>query len=169
MIFANILKLKMAGNCFWVTIPRSVEGGRLPCPTAKSWLFYCISISEHFVISSTITYSSSRGLLSRTSLTLFLTTVLLNLKVGCFSLLCSFLICVHLEDVPVLHLLTQQGTLRLTYQNKVGMNPNWGIKYNTREYVLRILFALFTNDKCCWYTFVFDVNYWNECYILLNF
>ena len=114
MIFANILKLKMAGNCFWVTIPRSVEGGRLPCPTAKSWLFYCISISEHFVISSTITYSSSRGLLRRTSLTMSLTTVLLNLKVGCFSLLCSFLICVHLEDVQVLHLLTQQWFLYAT-------------------------------------------------------
>lgn len=103
-------------------------------------------------------FLSSR-LLSRTSLMLSLTTVLLNLNVGCFSLLCSFLICVHLEDVQVLHLLTQQWTLPLTCQNKVGMNPNWGIKYNTREYVLRILFAPFTNDKWCWYTFVFNVNY----------
>lgn len=52
-------------------------------------------------------FLSSR-LLSRTSLTLSLTTVLLNLNVRCFSFLCSFLICVHLEDVQVLHLLTQQ-------------------------------------------------------------
>ena len=52
-----------------------------------------------------------KGLLSRISLTLSLTTVLLNLEAGCFSLLCSFLICVRLEDVQVLHLLTQQWFL----------------------------------------------------------
>ena len=61
---------------------------------------------ERTIANPTTSYSSR--LLSRTSLTLSLTTDLLNLKVGCFSLLCSFLVCVHLEDVQVLHLLTQQ-------------------------------------------------------------